>query len=416
MMPALSAPTREPAAPRCRRRSTCLVLLCVLLLTSCKFEGMNSYVLPGTVGTGQDAYTVHVEIRDVGNLTRNAEVKVGNVAVGTVTGMKARDWHAVVTVGLKPSVTLPANATAAVGQNSLLGASYLELASPKHRKPAGKLTNGDTIPLRRTDSYPSTEEVFASASVVLNGSGLGQLETITRELRRALGGENRAVAKLLPTLHEFTSRLDRQRDEIVRAMESLNGLAGKLANENALIADAIERVTPALKVLRRERADLTATLSTLDKLGKTANRVIDASKKNLVANLRDLRPALRELADSGRDLVKALNIAGTFPFPASNVPRACKGDYCNLFARLDLTLQSLDASMLSGTPLQGTLMGLQRLLGERAGVAADATNPLRGPVAGPAAAGGDGGDGAGARQKGQVPLADTLDSLLGGGQ
>lgn len=363
-----------------RHVAAAAALASTLVLPACQFEGVNSNPLPGTVGTGAGSYTVQVQLPDVGNLTRNAEVKVGNVAVGTITGMAVRDWHAVVTVSLRGDVRLPDNATATVGQNSLLGASYLEMAPPEGEAAAGRLSDGDTIPLRRGDAYPATEQVLAATSVALNGGGLSQLETITTELNRALGGDEHAVADLIPRLNTFMTALDEQRDEIVSAIDGLNRLSGQLGAQRRVLADAVEGMQPALEVLNREREDLTRMLVALDDLGRTAQRVVDASQQDLVANLRNVQPALRALADAGSSLAKSLNLVTTFPFPASGVPASCKGDYCNIFVTLDLTLDTLDANLLSGTPLQGSLADLETLLGERAGTAAEAVDPLREPV------------------------------------
>jgi phospholipid/cholesterol/gamma-HCH transport system substrate-binding protein len=98
-----------------------------------------------------------------------------------------------------------------------------------------------------------------------------------------------------------------------------------------------------------------------------------------VDNLRNLHPVLRSLADSGESLTNALNLAATFPFPAAGVPRACPGDYCNAFFIIDLTLSTLDTNFLSGTPGQGSLYGVEGVLGRSAGIAGEATDPLRTP-------------------------------------
>ena len=49
------------------------------------------------------------------------------LTVGTVTHIERQDWHALVTMTINGDVQLPANATAKVGQTSLLGSRHIEL-------------------------------------------------------------------------------------------------------------------------------------------------------------------------------------------------------------------------------------------------------------------------------------------------
>ncbi|MEK6443892.1 MCE family protein [Pseudonocardia sp. T1-2H] len=360
----------------------------VMALTSCRFAGVDTLPLPGTVGTGAGSYSVQVELVDIGNLRPNAQVRVGDVPVGTVTALSTRDWHAVATVQLGAAVQMPANATATVGQNSLLGASYLEITPATGEQPTGSLAAGDIIPLARTNAYPTTEQVLAAASVILNGGGLNQLETITKELRRALGGENGAVKDLIPQLETFVAGLDAQRDDIVDTLDGLNQLSTTLAGQTQVIGNALEQLGPALQVLERERTDMTGTLVSLDRLGSTASSIIDASQQDLVANLNDLEPVLRSLADANKSLVDSLGLALSVPFPVATVPNACRGDYCNISLTIDLTLNKLDASWLSGTPLQGSLYAVQNMLsGSAPGTAGEAENPLLAPLGSGSSAG-----------------------------
>ena len=60
---------------------------------------------------------------------------------------------------------LPANATATIGQTSLLGSLHIELAPPKDVAPQGTLHEGSLIPLTSGAALPSTEQTLASVSL-----------------------------------------------------------------------------------------------------------------------------------------------------------------------------------------------------------------------------------------------------------
>lgn len=383
-----TTPTRDTSARDRLRRGTVAVAVATALtssLSGCEWEGLNSLPLPGTQGQGENAYTVKIEMPNVTTLSENSPVRVDDVTVGTVTDIDVENWHALVTVSINHGVELPANATAKIGQTSLLGSQHLELAPPKDTDPQGVLTDGDTIPIERAGAYPTTEQTLSSLSVVLNGGGIAQVQDITRELNDALEGREGSIRDLLPQLDELVTSLDEQRHDIVRAMEGIDRLAGTVNAQRDTLTEALDSIPPALEVLVGQRQNLTNALVSLGNLSDTATRVVNKSGEDLKANLRNLTPVLRELADSGNALTEVLSIALTYPFPMKTMADAIKGDYANLMMTVDLTPERIDNNFLTGTPLGGTLGGVQGAVGSFAGVAGDAENPLTGPLRTPPA-------------------------------
>jgi phospholipid/cholesterol/gamma-HCH transport system substrate-binding protein len=175
---------------------------------------------------------------------------------------------------------------------------------------------------------------------LLNGGGVAQLKTITVELNKALEGRENRVKSLLKELDTFLGGLDDQREDIVRALRAVDRLAKRLGKEKTTIAEAVDAMPPALKVLADQRRDLTRMLTALSDLGKTGTKVVNASRDDTVAGLRQLRPILRQLNKAGADLPNSLELLTTYPFPR-NVVDAIKGDYVNLHITADLDLAGL---------------------------------------------------------------------------
>lgn len=406
-------------------RSGGLVLLVALLaLSGCRFEGIDSMALPGGKGTGDDAVKVSVELPDVGTLTPNAQVKVDDIAVGTVTEIRAEEWHAVAELSLEPDVELPANAVAKVGINTLLGSAYVELAAPvgAEGKAEGSLRSGDRITLDRGHAYPSTEQVLSAASLALNGGGLEQLATITTELNKVLGGNDRAVADLLPRLDSFIGTLDGQKGEILAAVRDVARLSQRFAKERGTITSALDEIGPALEVLARNRPRLTTALTALTRLSEVATPLVGRVKDDLLADLQDLVPVLQAVKGAGRSAVSALGFALTFPFAPETVQNACRGDYCNLGLTVDLTNAALlngfirpDGTIglpgLPGIPdlgkiLGGLLPGVTGLLNGLKAGAGTTSGTTKGTARGSGPGAGDSG--------GASDLGDGLTELLGG--
>ena len=323
-----------------------------LLLSGCEFNGWYDVQLPGGAAADGHAYHVTVEFRDVLDLVPQSAVKVNNVTVGAVEKVELDGWHARVRLRVADSVKLPANAVAELRQTSMLGEKYVALSAPTGTAPMGRLGDGDRIPLSRSGRNPEIEEVLSALSALLNGGGVAQLKTITVELNKALDGRENRVRSLLKELNTFIGGLDDQRKDIVHALGAVDRLAGRLGKEKKTIAQAVDTMPPALKVLADQRRDLTRMLTALSKLGKTGTKVVKASHDDTVANLKQLRPILKQLNKAGDDLPNSLELLTTYPFPRNAVD-AVRGDYVNLDITADLDLSDLYGNLTGGSGKSG---------------------------------------------------------------
>jgi phospholipid/cholesterol/gamma-HCH transport system substrate-binding protein len=311
-----------------------------LLLCGCEFKGWYDVPLPGGAAADGHAYHVTVEFRDVLDLVPQSAVKVDNVTVGAVEKVELDGWHARVRLRVADSVKLPGNAVAELRQTSMLGEKYVALSAPAGTAPMGRLGDGDRIPLSRSGRNPEIEEVLSALSALLNGGGVAQLKTITVELNHALNGREDRVRSLLKELDTFIGGLDDQRGDIIRALTAVDRLAERLGKEKETIAEAVDTMPPALKVLADQRRDLTRMLTALSKLGRTGTKVVNASHDDTVADLQQLRPILQQLNKAGSDLPDSLELLTTYPFPRNAVD-AIKGDYVNLHITADLDLAGI---------------------------------------------------------------------------
>jgi phospholipid/cholesterol/gamma-HCH transport system substrate-binding protein len=308
----------------------------VLLLAGCGFRGAYSFSLPGGADVGDDPYTVQVEFLDVLDLVQQSGVRVANVPVGRVDKIElADDWTALVTLTVDGAVDLPANAVAKIQQSSLLGEKYVELAAPGNEKGEGRLEDGALIPLERTNRNVEVEELLGALSLVLNGGGLAQLQTINRELGEALQGRESAIRSTLTELDTFIGGLDDQKSEINRALDSANALASSLAARTGTIETALDAIGPGLDVINQQRDLLVSMLESLARLGDVGTRIINQSAADTVADLELLRPILTQLAAAGPDLAGSLDLMLTYPFPASAVIGAGNGGATPLNYRQD---------------------------------------------------------------------------------
>ncbi|PWU44568.1 mammalian cell entry protein, partial [Micromonospora globispora] len=341
-----------------RARLLAAALAAMLLPAGCGLPELADLPLPGGAPAG-DGYTVTVEFSDVLDLVPQAAVKVDDVTVGSVEKISLSGWHAQVRLRIDRAVRLPANATAAVRQSSLLGEKYVTVAAPPTEPARGRLGDGDVIPLSRTSRGAEVEEVLAALGLLLNGGGLAQLRTINEELGKALDGREPAVRDTLHQLDTFIGGLDRQKTDIVRAIDALDRLTDRLARQRQVVGDALDSLAPGLTVLAQQRAQLTRALTALGELGRVGTRVVDRSRDDTLASVRALQPILEQLARAGDDLPKSLDFMLSYPFPP-NVTGAIVGDFVNLSVTADLDAASILANLVAAAPAPAPQAALLR--------------------------------------------------------
>ncbi|CAL9427926.1 MCE family protein [Streptomyces werraensis] len=294
------------------------------------FDGVEDLPLPGGADLGDRPYTVTAELDDVLSLVPHSAVRVNDVAVGRISRIElGDDWTARVTMQINGDVRLPADATARLGQSSLLGEKYVQLAAPPGGG-NGRLADGGVIPLSRTSRSTEVEEVFGALSLLLNGGGVNQLRTITRELNAALGGREPEVRSMLRRVNTLVTELDDHRGDITDALDAVNRLSSTLAHRKDDVGTVLTGLSPGLKTLERQRGSLLTMLRSLDTLSGVAVSTVDASKDDMIADLRAVAPTLQELADAGADLPDALQVLVTYPF-TDEVLNGVKGDYLNAY-------------------------------------------------------------------------------------
>jgi phospholipid/cholesterol/gamma-HCH transport system substrate-binding protein len=352
-------------------------------LTGCAdWQGANSLPLPGTEGRGPGAYAVQAQLPDVDNIERNSRVRVGDVTVGNVTRIERQDWHALVTMELNGDVQLPANATATVGQTSLLGSLHVELAPPTDADPEGRLRDGSLIPLSVGSRYPSTEQALAAVSLLLNQGGIGNIHDITHALSSAFTGREDDLRSLMDQLEQFIGHTDDQTDDIIAATESLNGLVGQVAERDQVVDTALRTLPDALSVMNDQRGNLVEALHQIGDFSELATDSANLTKESLIRELEDIGPVLESLANAGPSLTRSLSFYSTFPWPKETITKWQRGDYANLTAVIDLTLSRLDSSFLTGTRFEGKLTELEMQWGRTIGQLPSpytAVNPLVAP-------------------------------------
>jgi phospholipid/cholesterol/gamma-HCH transport system substrate-binding protein len=343
-------------------RGLALLVAAVALPSCASWHGIANVPMPGGPGTGAGSYAVDVQMPDTLALNLNSRVRVADVFVGTVRAINLKNWVATLTLGLDKSVKLPKNATAKIGQTSLLGSQHVELAAPPNPSPE-LLKDGDTIPLKNSSAYPSTEQTLASIAMILRGGGIPNLEVLQNEVYNIVNGRADQIRAFLGKLDTFTARLDEQRDDITHAIDSTNRLLAYVGGRADVLDRVLTEFPPLIKHFADKQELLINAADAVGRLSREADQYLSASRGNLHTDLQSLQCPLKELGRAAPDLNGALKYLFTQPFDIDAVPKAFRGDYFNLSLTLDLTLSAIDNASFTGTGFSGMFRALEQSYG-----------------------------------------------------
>jgi phospholipid/cholesterol/gamma-HCH transport system substrate-binding protein len=333
-----------------------------MVLTSCGWKGIANVPLDIGPGSEKGAQTVYVQVPDTLALNVNSRVRVADVFVGTVRKIELKDWVPTLTLKVDPGIDLPANATAKIGQSSILGTQHVELAAPPNPSPE-RLKDGATIPVSRSSSFPTVERTLASVATVLRGGGIPNLEVIQTEVNNLLTGNAEQIREFLNKLDVFTAELNKQRDDIARAIESSSKLFSYVATRNDTIDQLLVDLPPLVEYLAGARDRVSDAVIALGRFGKITGDSLSAAQADLQTNLTQLQRPLKQIGRSSPYFLDAMRLIITNPYPLDNIPKVIRGDYLNLSLNVDLTLSSIDNGLLTGTGVQGMLRALEQSWG-----------------------------------------------------
>ncbi|MGB3602463.1 MAG: MCE family protein [Gordonia sp. (in: high G+C Gram-positive bacteria)] len=338
---------------RARAAGMGAALVTVLAVTT-GCSGISSVPLPGGVDVGSNPRTYKVEFDNILDLVPQSMVKMDGIPVGQVTKVEVPEgaWNALVTIKVKNEVNLSDEASASVQQTNLLGEKFVALSEPKDvtlatpRQPESAPINSD-----RTRTVTDIEQLLGALSMLLNGGGINQLEPIITSLNEALGDRPNAVRSLLTQSETLIGSLNKQRDDIVRAIDGVGKLSDRASQQTDQIERVLKQLPAGVEVLEQQRPQFVDLLTKLDTLGEVGTDILGKAHKQIINDLKALRPILSELAKSAQDVVTAAPLMLTHPYPDDLLP-GVKGDSTNLFMTLDLRLlNQLEAlGVGQGTP------------------------------------------------------------------
>ena len=333
--------SKPPVGWARRRRWAAAALTCAtaLILSSCTLSLQS---LPKISGVSTGTYPIYAAFANVLNLPDDAQVRVGAQVVGQVGAISTKNFQADLTLDVDQATHLPVGTTAQVRFDDPLGDEYVLLQPPTIPGNASRvkirfLGRGARIPESSTGTAPSVEDTFGALSLVLNGGGINQLQTIVEQLNKTFNGNQVPIRSFLTTIDNGVSSLSGGKAAIDGALASISNLSSKLNGGGATIATGIATIGPAIGVLASENTQISGLLQQLSNLGAVGSEIATQSGQNAVVDTHELLPVVQQLDSVTSQLAPDLSALASFE---AETPKIAPGDYLQVNANINVDLPS----------------------------------------------------------------------------
>ena len=341
-------------------------MACALCLSGCGFHGASLQSLPKLGGVTSPTYPIYATFANVLNLPVEGQVRVGPQVVGEIANISLSDYQALVTMRIEKSVTLREGTTAQVRFDNPLGDEYVLLTAPADAQ-APRLHAGAKIAESDTSTAPSVEDTLGALSLVLNGGGINQLQTIIHELNNAFNGNQPQIRSFIGSVNTALSSLSAGRKDLDDFLASAGNLTQKLDGKGGAgaktIGNGISSIAPAIGVLTSENKSLDSLVGALSNFGSVGTRIAQQSGQNGVDDVKALLPVVDELNGVAQQLGPVLSDVSRFE---AETPKVAPGDYLQVRVVANVILPNGDFAPNVGTTASVTGSGeraINQLLG-----------------------------------------------------
>lgn len=236
-------------------------------------------------GDGDEVFTLVAHFKNASPLITGNDVEVNGVPVGKIAAMRVDRGEAVLTLELeRAALPIHRDAKATVRPATLLGERVVDLRRGTPSAPV--LREGDALPAEQTGRSTDLDEVLNTIDKP-TGEGLSALVTMLGQGLEGNGKNADAVIRALaPTMNDT------------------NKVVGILRQQNQLLGNMVDNVTPVAKSLSADhgrRLDrLVGSAHELLGTAATNHRAFEATVQELPGTLEQTRAALNALTGASR--------------------------------------------------------------------------------------------------------------------
>lgn len=328
--------------PQKLRRSTLLV--CISLLGIVGLSGCS--MIPGSwkAAFGQ-AIEVTAYFDNVAGLYVSNDVAVLGMPVGQVTAVEPQGDRVKVTMTIDNDVPVPADATAAIVNTSIVTTRHVELTPAYEGGP--KLEDGSV--LKETKAPVSVGELFDAIDglvVGLKGEGPGKgpladMIDITSGIATGNGEEIRAA---LDQLGQASNVISGNSDALVDIIETIEGLTTTLVKNYPKMTAFSKSVNEVSQLLGAQSPGLVATMRNLNQSLQNTTAFLQNNTNTISVSFDRLAALTANLSDYSRQVVETIDVG---PLLFQNLSNSISAEQGAWRAQVLLDKSLLDNELLA---------------------------------------------------------------------
>ncbi len=257
------------------RRLTPLLVALALVASGC-----------GVLGNNGD-YTVTAELARSYNLFPGSPVRVVGIDVGTIADVQVPEGGETVQVTMRidGDVSLPADATAVVVPEALIGERYVQLTAYEE---GDQLEDGAEIPLERTEVPAEFDEVLESLNQFVGGLDEDEVARFVANFAETFDGQGEQLGRTIDQAHEAIGVLKDNDDELIALVSRLADLNATLATRDQQLGKIIQDFNLLAESLVDDRQDIDAALTGLVRMTRELAELFETNRETLEQDIGTL--------------------------------------------------------------------------------------------------------------------------------
>jgi phospholipid/cholesterol/gamma-HCH transport system substrate-binding protein len=241
---------------------------------------------------------------DIEATTSGTPVEMADVIIGSVTSTTVQGGQARLGLRVKRSAQVPADVTAEITQDSLLGQNIVQLVPNTKNRNAPLLVDGASI--TKTQDVPGLEQLIKSGTDVFAGLSANQLATMIHEGAVGFGGQGPTLHRLIDDLTNVTAGYAGQTQTIQALVNNLDQFSSVEAPAAQSQVDAIGNLAQTTHVLNDQANRFADLLSSLSNLSVQSLGILNTYLPQIDNQFTALRSVTQAVADRQFDLGQLL--------------------------------------------------------------------------------------------------------------
>jgi virulence factor Mce-like protein len=342
----LNSRTSNPRSSDTARRTVRRAIMVTAILVITALVGTGCTLVPaGWRHAAGESIKLTAYFDSVAGLYADNDIDVLGMPVGRVLSITPQGDRVKVEFTVDKSIPIPADATAAIINTSLITTRHIELSPPYTE--GEKLQEGDTVahakaPVEIGELFDTVDNLVEEFKADPDGSGpLGDMLTISSGI---FGGNGERMATAFEELNKVAQVGVDNGDALVEMIKKISVLTTTLVENYPKMTAFSSSITQVSQMLGDQSPGLEATMNALNQTLNNTATFLEGNVNVVDSSMGRLAALISNLSDYSRQLVDTIDVA---PLAFNNLADSVSVDQRAWRAQLLIDKSLLDTELLS---------------------------------------------------------------------